>query len=209
LKYTLVIERRAQKALARIEQRDRARIADAIRGLALDPRPRGVKKLTGRDAYRLRGGISDLVRDRGRSACRPRCGRGTSARNLSPLMRFWTTGNLRPRREAERWLKVLLRRTRGFEPVSDHGRCGRSVSASPEGRDPPRRPRKKWGRTTNFPRFGTVLPAKTSSFPQSPTWRRAASNCSCATPRCLKASISCSFLLQPSRASSRRNPSLT
>lgn len=56
MKYTLVIERRAQKALARIEQRDRARIADAIRGLALDPRPRGVKKLTGRDAYRLRVG---------------------------------------------------------------------------------------------------------------------------------------------------------
>lgn len=56
MNYTLVIERRAQKALARIEQRDRGRIADAIRGLALDPRPRGVKKLTGRDAYRLRVG---------------------------------------------------------------------------------------------------------------------------------------------------------
>jgi mRNA interferase RelE/StbE len=56
LNYTLVIERRAQKALARIEQRDRGRIADAIRGLALDPRPRGEKKLTGRDAYRLRVG---------------------------------------------------------------------------------------------------------------------------------------------------------
>jgi hypothetical protein len=36
LRYTLVIERRAQKALARIEQRDRSRIANAIRGLARD-----------------------------------------------------------------------------------------------------------------------------------------------------------------------------
>ena len=56
MRYTLVIERRAQKALARIEQRDRGRIANAIRGLARDPRPPGVKRLTGRDAYRLRVG---------------------------------------------------------------------------------------------------------------------------------------------------------
>jgi len=47
------------------------------------------------------------------------------------------------------------------------------------------------------------------SFLQSPTWRRAASNCSCATPCRLKASISFSFVLGPISASSRRNPSLT
>jgi len=56
LSYQLVIERRAQKALARIERRDRARIAEAIRALAQAPRPRGAKQLTGRDVYRLRVG---------------------------------------------------------------------------------------------------------------------------------------------------------
>jgi mRNA interferase RelE/StbE len=56
LSWELVIERRAQKALARIEKRERDRIANAIRGLAHDPRPPGAKKLTARDAYRLRVG---------------------------------------------------------------------------------------------------------------------------------------------------------
>lgn len=54
--WELVIERRAQKALARIEKRDRDRIAKAIRGLAQEPRPPGAKKLTARNAYRVRVG---------------------------------------------------------------------------------------------------------------------------------------------------------
>jgi len=54
--WELVIERRAQKALARIEKRDRDRIAKAIRALAQEPRPSGAKKLAGRDAYRVRVG---------------------------------------------------------------------------------------------------------------------------------------------------------
>ena len=41
--WELVIERRAQKALGRIEKRDRDRIAEAIRGLAQEPRPPGAK----------------------------------------------------------------------------------------------------------------------------------------------------------------------
>ncbi len=54
--WELVIERRAQKALARIEKQDRDRIAKAIRELAQEPRPPGAKKLTARDAYRVRVG---------------------------------------------------------------------------------------------------------------------------------------------------------
>jgi mRNA interferase RelE/StbE len=55
-RWELVIERRAQKALARIEKRDRDRIAKAIRALAQEPRSPGAKKLAGRDVYRVRVG---------------------------------------------------------------------------------------------------------------------------------------------------------
>ena len=54
--YAILIERPAQKALARIAQSDRDRIIAAIRRLASDPRPPGVRKLSGRDAWRLRVG---------------------------------------------------------------------------------------------------------------------------------------------------------
>jgi mRNA interferase RelE/StbE len=61
--WELVIERRAQKALARIEKRDRDRIAKAIRELAREPRPPGAKKLTARDAYRVRVGEYRVLYD--------------------------------------------------------------------------------------------------------------------------------------------------
>ena len=48
LTYALFIEKRAQRSLSRIAAKDRDRISDAIRCLADDPRPRGVKKLTGK-----------------------------------------------------------------------------------------------------------------------------------------------------------------
>lgn len=51
--YEVLIERRAQRALARVEQPYRDRIVSAIRRLADEPRPRGVKKLSGRDAWRI------------------------------------------------------------------------------------------------------------------------------------------------------------
>ena len=54
--YALFIERRAQRSLSRIAARDQERIAVAIRGLADEPRPHGVKKLSGRNAWRIRVG---------------------------------------------------------------------------------------------------------------------------------------------------------
>jgi mRNA interferase RelE/StbE len=56
LTYALFIERRAQRSLSRIVAQDRDRISSAIRRLADEPRPRGVKKLSGRDAWRIRVG---------------------------------------------------------------------------------------------------------------------------------------------------------
>lgn len=54
--YALFIERRAQHSLSRIAAEDRERIAGAIRRLAEAPRPPGVKKLSGRNAWRIRVG---------------------------------------------------------------------------------------------------------------------------------------------------------
>ncbi len=54
--YSLFIERRAQRSLARIDAPDRDRIADAVRRLVNDPRHHGVKKLSGRKAWRIRVG---------------------------------------------------------------------------------------------------------------------------------------------------------
>ena len=54
--YALFIERRAQRSLSRIAAQDRERISSAIRCLADEPRPHGVKKLSGRDAWRIRVG---------------------------------------------------------------------------------------------------------------------------------------------------------
>ncbi len=51
--YEVFIERRAQRALARIAQPHRDKIISAIQRLADDPRPPGVKKLIGRDAWRI------------------------------------------------------------------------------------------------------------------------------------------------------------
>lgn len=56
MEYTLFIERSAQKSLSKIDTQDKVKIEDAIEALALDPRPANSKKLTGRDAYRIRIG---------------------------------------------------------------------------------------------------------------------------------------------------------
>jgi mRNA interferase RelE/StbE len=56
LTYSLFIERRAQRSLPRIDASDRDRIAGAVRRLVDDPRPHGVKKLSGRNAWRIRVG---------------------------------------------------------------------------------------------------------------------------------------------------------
>jgi mRNA interferase RelE/StbE len=57
LKYRIFIQRPAQKDLAKIPNPYRDRIIQAIRELGVNPRPTGVKKLTGRNAWRIR--ISD------------------------------------------------------------------------------------------------------------------------------------------------------
>lgn len=54
--YSIVIEKSAQKALAKIIPSMQNRIIDAIRLLGDNPRPTGVKKLTGREAWRIRIG---------------------------------------------------------------------------------------------------------------------------------------------------------
>ena len=56
MSYAVLIERRAQRALSRIPQQERDRIAATIPRLADEPRPHGVKKLTGREAWRIRVG---------------------------------------------------------------------------------------------------------------------------------------------------------
>jgi mRNA interferase RelE/StbE len=61
LKYELLIKRRAQKQLAGIPQPNRDRIITAVHSLADDPRPSGVKKLSGRDAWRIRVGDYRII----------------------------------------------------------------------------------------------------------------------------------------------------
>ena len=54
--YTVFIRKSAQKALAKIVPPFQDRMIDAIRRLANIPRPVGVKKLAGREAWRIRIG---------------------------------------------------------------------------------------------------------------------------------------------------------
>jgi len=54
--YAIEILRVAQKQLARIDRAMQPRIIDVIRQLAMDPRPAGCKKLSGRPAWRIRIG---------------------------------------------------------------------------------------------------------------------------------------------------------
>jgi mRNA interferase RelE/StbE len=56
MNYSLFILPRAQKELAQLNAGAFARVRDAIRELANDPRPPGCLKLTGRDGWRLRVG---------------------------------------------------------------------------------------------------------------------------------------------------------
>jgi len=54
--YTVFIRKSAQKSIARLASSIQDRIFHAIRELASDPRPVGVKKLAGREAWRIRIG---------------------------------------------------------------------------------------------------------------------------------------------------------
>ncbi len=59
--YTVEVEINAAKDLAKIPNPNRNRIIAKIRGLAVEPRPDGVVKLTGLGAYRLRVGDYRIV----------------------------------------------------------------------------------------------------------------------------------------------------
>lgn len=54
--YQLIIDKYAEKQLAKIPPPDFNRIVKAIENLATNPRPHGYKKLTGRPGYRIRIG---------------------------------------------------------------------------------------------------------------------------------------------------------
>jgi mRNA interferase RelE/StbE len=54
--YTISIKRPAQKSLAGIPETEQNKIIAAISQLASNPRPSGVKKLSGRDGWRIRIG---------------------------------------------------------------------------------------------------------------------------------------------------------
>lgn len=61
MSYQLAILRRAVKELAQLPEKDRLRIEADIESLATNPRPHGVKKLTGREGYRIRSGDYRVV----------------------------------------------------------------------------------------------------------------------------------------------------
>lgn len=59
--YQVVIEKQAQKQLAKISPPDYAKIVAALKDLAGDPRPHGYKKLKGRPGYRIRVGDYRII----------------------------------------------------------------------------------------------------------------------------------------------------
>lgn len=56
MSYSLFIERSAQKELGKIAKPDRKKIAATIKDLESNPHPAGSKKLSGREAWRMRIG---------------------------------------------------------------------------------------------------------------------------------------------------------
>jgi mRNA interferase RelE/StbE len=60
--YRVQIESAAQKQIAKLERRAQAQVVAKIESLKLDPRPHGVKKLSGEDGlYRVRTGNYRIV----------------------------------------------------------------------------------------------------------------------------------------------------
>ena len=54
--YKIVIKRSAAKEIEKIPKSHRKRIVSKIRDLSIQPRPPGVKKLSGEEKYRIRQG---------------------------------------------------------------------------------------------------------------------------------------------------------
>ena len=61
MKYKLFIEKVALKELSRIPSKEQYRIIISIKNLTEEPRPPGVKKLTGREAWRIRVGNYRII----------------------------------------------------------------------------------------------------------------------------------------------------
>ena len=61
MSWQIQIEKRALKALEGLPAADRQRVRVAIRGLAVDPRPRGCKKLEDSEYWRIRVGVYRVV----------------------------------------------------------------------------------------------------------------------------------------------------
>ena len=61
MKYKLFIEKVALKELSRIPSKEKSRIIASIINLTENPRPPGVKKLTGREAWRIRVGNYRII----------------------------------------------------------------------------------------------------------------------------------------------------
>jgi len=61
LNYTVSISRKAQKSLSKIPTEMQDKIINKIRNLATDPHPRTAKKLSGREAWRIRIGIYRVI----------------------------------------------------------------------------------------------------------------------------------------------------
>lgn len=59
--HTVEVELKAAKELGKIQNPNRARIFAKIKDLAVEPRPDGVVKLSGLNAYRLRVGDYRIV----------------------------------------------------------------------------------------------------------------------------------------------------
>jgi mRNA interferase RelE/StbE len=62
-KYQISISKTAQKQLDKLSDTIADPILDAIATLAANPRPSGVKKLKGRDGYRIRKGDYRIIYD--------------------------------------------------------------------------------------------------------------------------------------------------
>ena len=56
MNYAVSILRRAQKELSQLSAPSFERVCDAIRSLAVNPRPPGCRKLVGREGWRIRVG---------------------------------------------------------------------------------------------------------------------------------------------------------
>jgi len=61
LSYTIHIEQSAQKNLSKIPSQEQNRIIKAIQNLSKNPLPSGSKKLSGRDAWRIRIGTYRVI----------------------------------------------------------------------------------------------------------------------------------------------------